>query len=251
MCNPAAIPYVISAAVAVAGAKMQADAQNDAADRQQRAINDSLEQQDQYSQKAEAKALENAGEYEAKTRLARFDEARTAAGNSLAQQLTESRESAPQMSQPAGRMSQEFLTGDAKAKADQFEKSIEMAQLMGKVRGANDMLTNEGYTNADYASQLGIIGRNAQGAGQAAQAGISSAGKVDSGQMMLGGLAQSLGTSYLGSGLGKGMLSASTGADVGNGVGNANLMNSGSSNLFDMGGGSGIRFGATSGLRLG
>lgn len=210
MCGPAA-PYVM-AAVAMAGAKMQSDAQNDAADRQQQKLNESLDQQDQLSQKAEKTALENADQYEAKTRLGKFDETRQAAGDSLAQQLTTSREAAPQTEQPSGRMSQAFLTGDAKAKADQFEQSINMAQLMGKMRGAGDMLTNEGYTNADYASKLGIIGRNAQGAYQAAQPGIISAGKVNSGQMALGGGMQALGTSYLGSSLGQGMLGASGGS---------------------------------------
>lgn len=208
MCNP----MLAAAAIAVAGAKMQSDAQNDAADRQQRKINESLEQQDQFSQKAEQKALENAGDYEAQKRLAKFDETRADAGDSLVQQLTTSREGAPQTAQPSGRMSQEFLTGDAKAKADQFEQSINMAQLMGKMRGASDMLTNERYKNADYASQLGIIGRNAQGSAQAAQPGIISAGKVNSGQMALGGGMQAIGASYLGSALGKGMLGASAGS---------------------------------------
>lgn len=202
MCEPTTIAAL---AVAAGGAYMQSDAQNDAADKQQKAINASLEQQDQMSQKAEQKALENADEYQAKTRLARFDETRADAGDSLAQQLTTSREAAPQTAQPSGRMSQAFLTGDANAKADQFEQSINMAQLMGKMRGAGDMLTNEGYTNADYASQLGIIGRNAQGSAAAAQPGIINAGRVNSGQMALGGGMQAIGTSYLGSSLGKGM----------------------------------------------
>ena len=204
MCNPA----IAMLAVSAAGTYMQSEAQNDAADKQQRAINASLEQQDQFSQKAEAKALENADQYDAKDRLVKFDETRQAAGDSLAQQLTTAREAAPQTTQPSGRMSQEFLTGDAKAKADQFEQSINMAQLMGKMRGAGDMLTNEGYKNADYASQLGIIGRNAQGSGQAAQPGIASAGRVDSGSMLAGGLLSGLGSAGLSSGLGAGMNSA-------------------------------------------
>lgn len=202
MCEPATIGAL---ALSAAGSYMQSQAQDEAADKQQKAINDSLELQDQYSQKAEAKALENADQYDAKDRLVKFDETRQAAGDSLAQQLTASREAAPQTAQPSGRMSQAFLTGDAKAKADQFEQSINMAQLMGKMRGAGDMLTDEGYKNADYATQLGLIGRDANGSARASQAGINAAGQVDSGSMLAGGLLSGAGSSLLSSNLGNGM----------------------------------------------
>jgi len=202
MCEPATLAAGIAA---IAGSYMNSEAQNDAADKQQAAVNASLEQQDQFSQKAEQKALENADQYDAGTRLEKFDEARSAAGNSLAKSLTASRESAPATTQASGRMSQEFLTGDASAKADQFEKSIKNAQLMGRMRGAGDMLTSEGYQNADYSSQLGMIGRNAQGAAAAAKPGIDSAGKVNSGQVALGSGLSTIGSSYLGSNLGTGM----------------------------------------------
>lgn len=194
-----------AAAAALVGAKMQSDAQNDALDRQQKAVNAALEQQDTYSRQAEGKALENAQNYDMGKRLQAFDEAREEAGQSLAQQLTQTREAAPKTSQAAGRMSQDFLTGSAKAAADQFEKSIDMAQLMGRMRGASDLLTEEGYRNADYASQLGQIGRNAQGAYNAAQPGIIGAGKVNGGQVALGAGLSAVGTSYLGSNLGKGL----------------------------------------------
>ena len=205
MCEPATIAAGVAA---IAGSYMSSEAQNKAADKQQRAVNAALEQQDQYSQKAEQKALENADQYQAGDRLEKFDEARAAAGDSLAKSLTASRESAPIATQASGRMSQEFLTGDASAKADQFAKSINNAQLMGRMRGAGDMLTNEGYQNADYASQLGLIGRDAQGSFAAAKPGIISAGKVNSGQVALGSGLSTIGSSYLGSVLGKGMFSA-------------------------------------------
>lgn len=199
MCNPMAI----AAAAAVIGSKMQADAQNAAADRQQKAINATLEQQDQYSRQAEGKALENAQNYDMGKRLESFDQAREAAGNSLAQQLTQTREAAPKTSQATGRMSQDFLNGSAKAAADQFEKSINMAQLMGKMRGASDMVTQEGYRNADYASQLGQIGRNAQGAARSSEIGIDSAGRVNGGKEFLGAGLSTLGAGSLSSGIGK------------------------------------------------
>lgn len=192
-----------AAAAALVGSKMQSDAQNDAIDRQQKAVNAALEQQDKYSRQAEGKALENAQNYDMGKRLQVFDEAREEAGQSLAQQLTQTREAAPKATQATGRMSQDFLTGSAKAAADQFEKSINMAQLMGKMRGASDMVTQEGYRNADYASQLGTIGRNAKGAAMAAEPGIEMAGKVNGGKVALGSGLSHIGTSYLSSSLGK------------------------------------------------
>ena len=187
------------------GTAIQATAQNDAADRQQAALNAALEQNDRYSQKAEQTAMQNAAEYAPDTRAQRFEETRTAAGDSLAQQLTAARESAPVKLAASGRLSETFDTESAKSSADQFQKSIDMARLMGKMRGASDMLTEEGYKNADYASQLGIIGRNAQGAYQAAQPGINAAGRVDQGSMLAGGLLQGAGTAGLSSSLGKSM----------------------------------------------
>ena len=214
----------VAAAMMAAGQVVSSSAQEDAADRQQAAINASLEQQDQYSKQAESKALENADQYDAKNRLVKFEEAQTKAGDSLAQQLVQSREAAPATSQPAGRLSQAFLTGDASAKADQLDKSIGMARLMGKMRGANDMLTDEGYQNADYASQLGIIGRNANGSARAAQPGINAAGQVDSGASLAGGLLSSVGGSVLSSSLGQNM------GKIAEGI-NPNWMKAGTSNI--------------------
>ena len=215
MCEPISPMMALSAAASLGGTLLSANAQSEAADRQQAAINASLEQSDNYSKQAESKALENATQYDATDRLKKFDETKTAAGESLAQQLTQSRESAPQAAQASGRLSQAFLTGDATAKANQLEQSIANAKLMGNMRGGSDMLTNEGYQNADYASQLGLIGRNAQGSANAAQAGINAAGQVDGTTSMLGGLASGLGTSYLGSKLGKSMFNTSAGLKPG------------------------------------
>jgi hypothetical protein len=67
------------------------------------------------------------------------------------------------------------------------------------------MLMEEGFRNADYASQLSQIGRNAQGTYQAAQPGIAAAGQVNSGKMLGGGLISGVGMAGLSSSLGKGM----------------------------------------------
>jgi len=206
MCSPQLAAY---AAVSLIGARMQADAQEEAADRQQRAINDALEQQDRYTRQAEAQAMANANEYGMDTRLARLNEARTSAGRSLAQHLTQAREAAPTIERAAGRMSQDYMADSAERAADQFAKSLEMATLMGNMQGAGNMLTNESLANADHAAQLAQISRNARGAYGAAQPGINAAGRMNSGQMALGAGLQTIGMSGLGeglqSGLGKGM----------------------------------------------
>jgi len=187
MCDP----YLALSAV---GTFMQMQEQNAAADRQQRAINSALEQQDAYSRAAERTGLENAQEYHPDVRAQRFVDTRAAAGDSLAQQLVSARETAPKVGQESGRMSEAFLTGQAKAEADQLQKAVDMARMMGKVRGPNDMLTNEGLVNADYASQIGQIGRNAVGSYNAAQPGITAAGRTNNGTMFTGGLMQGLGS---------------------------------------------------------
>lgn len=196
----------IYAALAGAGTKMQMDAQNSAAKRQQQAIDAALRQQDEYSRQAEQTAMKNADEYRPEARMERFEEARQKAGDSLAGQLVKAREQAPvNVAGGGGRLSQTFDAARATAQADQFQRSVDLARMMGKMRGASDMLMEEGFRNADYASQLSQIGRNAQGAYQAAQPGIAAAGQVNSGKMLGGGLISGVGMAGLSSSLGKEM----------------------------------------------
>ena len=199
MCSP---EMILGGLAMGAGNYLQSSAQNDALENQQRAINASLEQQDQYSRQAENTAMENAQNYDPTKRTQEFENSRESAAQSLTNKLLESREAAPQVESTAGRMSQTFLTGENEAKQNQLDKSISMAQLMGRMRGASDLLTDEGYRNADYASRLGIIGRNAAGSYNAAQPGIISAGKVNNGSMLAGGILSGVGGSAMSAGLG-------------------------------------------------
>lgn len=248
MCDGYSEAYLIAAAVAAAGygAKTQSDAANEAADRQAAAMNATLEQQDQFNRKAEGKALENADQYDMTDRTQRLEETRQKSGDSLVESLVKSRQESGSPEQAAGKVSESFTADRATKLADQFQASVDNARLMGRMRGNTDMLGNESIMNADYASQLNTIGRNANGSYNAAQPGIAMAGKVDSGKVMTGAMLQSLGTSYLGSVAGKGLGSAfgSAGADVGNGVGNANLMANSSTGLTANGGNIGLSGGS-------
>lgn len=207
------------AALAAGGTYMSTEAANDAAERQQDAMNAALAQQEGYDRQAEAKALENAQEYAPEKRTERFNEARESAGESLAQSLIKSREESGPVEQASGRLSETFSADRAGKMADQFQKSVDMARLMGNMRGVQDMLGNEAITNADYASQLGIIGRNARGALNASKPGIEGAGKVNAGQVALGSLMSSAGQSKLASGFGNLFGNASTAANYGTNTG--------------------------------
>jgi hypothetical protein len=184
-------------AAMVGGTALQMKAANDAENRQERALANSLADQDMASQKAEGVAMQNAQEYAPEVRAQRFEESRTNAGESLAQQLTAARETVKAPERASGRLSEAFDSSSAKAKADQMQESLDMARAMGRVRGPQDMQNEEGFANADYASKLGIIGRNARGSAGAAQFGINAAGIPNSGQMALGGLAQGFGSASL------------------------------------------------------
>lgn len=219
MCDGYSWVYALAAAAAAAyGSNQQAEAANDAADRQAQAMNNALEVQDQQNRKAEGKALENADEYQMEDRTKRLEETKQKAGDSLVQSLTQSREEGVSPDQASGKLSDSFTADRASKMADQFQQSVDNARLMGRMNGVGNMLGNEGIMNADYASQLNTIGRNANGSWNAAQPGIAVAGKVDSGKVTTGALLQSLGTSYLGSSLG----SAFGGGDITSGQAAAN-----------------------------
>lgn len=203
---------LLAAAVvaAGAGAKVQSDASNDAVDRQAAALNAAMEQQDVWARKAEGKALDNAQEYDMTDRTQRLDESKQAAGDSLVQSLIKSREETGSPEQASGKVSESFTADRASKLADQFQTSVDNARLMGNMNGVQNMLGNEGIMNADYASQLRTIGRNAGGSWNAAQPGIATAGKVDANKVALGSMLQAAGTSYLGGQLG----SAFGGGDI-------------------------------------
>lgn len=229
MCGWEIAAYAAAVAAAAYGANQQAEAANEAADRQAAALNAALLQQDEWNKKAEKTAMDNAEEYQADKRTNRLEEAMQDAGDSLTQSLVTSREQIGLPEAASGNVSKEFTADRANKMADQFQKSVDMARLMGRMRGVQDMLGNEGITNADYASELRTIGRNAQGDYNAAQPGITAAGKVDSGKVTRGAVIQSLATSYLMGSLGNSLGGGGAGADVGNGAGNANLMANGNS----------------------
>ena len=186
-------------AISGLGTFLQQSAQDDAMERQQRAISNQIEQQDAYNRQAEQKGLDNANEYKAEDRTKRFEEARQDAGESLAQNLIKSREEAPASTVASGRLSAAFDADRATKQASQLQDSLNMARLMGNMNGTRRMLGDEAITNADYASELNTIGRNARGSYTSAIPGIQAAGQVDGGSMALGGLMQGVG-SAVGSG---------------------------------------------------
>lgn len=197
MCEPLTIA-LISAGMSAAGTIAQQEAADDAARRQERQLALAGEEQDRLSRQAEQVAMQNAKEYDPQTRMGRFMEAREKAGDSLVADLTAAREtqglSGGKTEQQTGRLSQDFLTGKAGAAADEYQRSIDMARAMGNMRGAGDMLTEEGLTGANYALEGGMLGSQARRAWNAAQPGIAAAGRPNGTQMMLGGLLSGVGS---------------------------------------------------------
>lgn len=228
MCEPVDIALAVAAIAAAGyGAKTQSDAANDAADRQAAAMNAAMEQQDQWSRKAETKAMDNAQEYDMTDRTQRLEDTQQAAGDSLVQSLIQSREESGSPDQASGKLSESFTADRASKIADQFQQSVDNARLMGKMNGVGQMLGNEGIMNADYASQMNTIGRNAGGSWNAAQPGIATAGKVDANKVALGSMLQAAGTSYLGSSLGSAFGGTGTATMDGAGTATENWIDSG------------------------
>jgi hypothetical protein len=201
MCDP------VTAGLLIGGTGLQMHAQRQAQKRQEAAMRRAVDEQDAFSRQAEDLAMKNAQDYRPEERAQRFDDARTDAGDSLAAQLKQSRASMPEIKPAAGRLSSAFNTAAARSEADQLQASLDMARAMGKVRGVQDMTTEEGMNNADTASRLGIIGRKAKGAYMAAQPGITAAGIPNGTQMALGQIAYGAGAG----GLGRGFMTTNNG----------------------------------------
>ena len=188
-------PFSIAALLAaVVGAGVQYKAQTDAAERQQREIAASLLKQDEYSRKAEKKALDTAQTYAPEKRLAEQDQLATEIEQSLIQPVAESQAIRNQQTTTQGDVSQDYTAAKARSELETMKQAEGLARLLGKTSSANRLRLNEGVRLMDAGMDVDRLGNFARGQYQADQIGIQQAGQPNAGQMFLGSVLQGLGS---------------------------------------------------------
>lgn len=180
-----AIPYVMMAL----GTAAQMKAQGDANSERNNILRMAGEETSKLTKKAIDTGQEGAQKYNATTRLADEDQAGQAAEGSLVKALTDAQ---VKQEPNTGKVSDDYLTSQARTTSDTMGRSAKLAQLMAKVRAPTDLRFKEGLSNADTASRIAAITGDARGASQAGGVDASGVGP-DQGLMMLGGLGQTAG----------------------------------------------------------
>ena len=188
-------PFSIAALVAaVVGAGVQYKAQTDAAERQQREIAASLLKQDEYSRKAEKKALDTAQTYSTDKRMAEQDQLATEIEQSLIQPVAESQAIRNQQTTTQGDVSQDYTAAKARSELETMKQAEGLARLLGKTSSANRLRLNEGVRLMDAGMDVDRLGNFARGQYGADQIAIQQAGNPNAGQMFLGSVLQGLGS---------------------------------------------------------
>ena len=188
-------PFSIAALLAaVVGAGVQYKAQTDAAERQQREIAASLLKQDEYSRKAEKKALDTAQTYAPEKRLAEQDQLAAEIEQSLIQPVAESQAIRNQQTTTQGDVSQDYTAAKARSELETMKQAEGLARLLGKTSSANRLRLNEGVRLMDAGMDVDRLGNFARGQYGADQIAIQQAGNPNAGQMFLGSVLQGLGS---------------------------------------------------------
>ncbi|MBC2768557.1 hypothetical protein [Pusillimonas minor] len=187
-------PFTIAGLVAaIGGAFIQNQAQQSAAARQQRAIQDSLARQQELQRQAEQAALRKANEFSPDDRLEKqkaIEQQLTTEMLAPVQENAAVRAEAPSVQ---GDVSEDYSTARASSMAQQAKTAEALARIFGKIGSATQLRQNEAVGLGDTANQIGMLRNFSQGQQAADQAGIQAAGTPSGGAMLAGSILQGVG----------------------------------------------------------
>ena len=187
-------PFSIAAIVAtIAGAGMQYKAQQDAARRQQREIQDSLMRQREFQMQGEKKALETAAQFEAPKRQQEQDEIAQTIERSLMTPVSESQAIRNEQTTTQGDVSKDYTVARAQSELETMKQAENLARLLGRAGSSNRLRMNESVRLMDAGMDIDRLGNFSRGQQGADQIAIQQAGQPNAGQMFLGSVLTGLG----------------------------------------------------------
>lgn len=189
MCIDPATALMIAAAAG--GTAIQTNAQQAAADRQARANEAALAEQDGFRRKNADLLMGAAQQYNGTDREQAAQVQQTAAGEKLntavaSNQLAQLGPGA----QANGTVSREFTAVQGQRLMEGLKKAANTARLMGNLRGFENLKQAEAARTGDSAIEQGVNSAVARSQWEAAQPRIANAGKVNQGAMILGSILQ-------------------------------------------------------------
>lgn len=229
---------IASLVALAAGAAMQAKANQDARDRQQRETQLSLQRQDDFARQAEQKALGQAKEFTTPDRQAEQQQIETQINDELLKPVESAQQINSQQATTQGDVSSDYSTAKAAADVNTLKNARVLAGLLAKTTAAGRLRSDEAIRMADTAAGIDRLGNFSRGQAAADQLGIQAAGVPDSGMMIGGQLLQGAGMM----GAAGAFSGAGGGAAGGTGVtGTASTSAGAASPFATAGGGTGLR----------
>ncbi len=194
-------PFTIASLVAsVAGAAVQYKAASDAAERQNREIRQSLENQRRLQMEAEQKTLGKAREFAPEDRQAAQQQIAEQITQELIAPVSESQTIRAQQQTTQGNVSDDYTTAKAKSDLNALKAAEGLARLLGKTTSANRLRMNEGIGLMDAGMAIDQLGGFSRGQSSADDIAINLAGRPDAGMQFAGSLLQSAGAAGMMSG---------------------------------------------------
>ena len=185
----------IAALVAMfAGAAQQYQASQEAQERQQQAITNSLNAQDELQKRAEKTALDAAAKFDPSRRMQNQAELEEQITAGLLAPVSESQQIRSENAGVQGNVSKDYSSAKAAADLNTLKTAESMARLLGKTTASNRLRMNEGIDLMDAGQsidQLNSFSRGQQGASNIA---IQQAGLLDPSKVFIGNILQAAGS---------------------------------------------------------
>ena len=196
-------PITIAALIAtIAGSAMQYKATQDARDRQDSAIRESLARQKDLQMQAEKKATDTAMQFAPADRKAEQSQIADQITQELVQPVSESQAIRSQQSTTQGNVSNDYTTAKAASELNAVKSAQQLAALLGKTTASNRLRMNEGVRLMDTGQSIDQLNSFSRGNQAADQIAIDVAGRPNAGLAFGGSVLQGLGSAGLASSAG-------------------------------------------------
>lgn len=185
----------IAALVAMfAGAAQQYQASQEAQQRQQQAIANSLDAQDSLQRKAEQTALNAAKPFDPNERLKQQSTISDNITSGLMAPVSESQQIRSENAGVQGNVSGDYSAAKATADLNTLKTAESMARLLGKTTSSNRLRMNEGVGLMNAGQQIDQLHNFSNGQKAADSIAIQQAGLIDPTKVFIGNILQAAGS---------------------------------------------------------
>lgn len=181
----------------VAGAATQRQAAVEAQERQQQAITNGLNAQEEFQKKAEKVALDKAKDFDPNERIKNQAQLEEQITTNLIAPVSESQKIRSENAGVQGDVSKDYSAAKATADLNTLKTAESMARLLGKTTSSNRLRMNEGIGMMDAGQSIDQLHSFSNGQKAADSIAIERAGMVNPNKIFAGQLLQSLGTAGL------------------------------------------------------